>query len=202
MNELIYFYQQIKKQSADSVVNLVSCFNEGQVCVVITEHAVNFASLEDQGAFSEDRCIKLNQELNKILNKMHAHGLFVCDLRPSKILYNYDTQRIKLFDFKNSFREGYTAYESVVYRGITGPAELCCPEQISSGMGGDPSKARDVDMWQKANVVYYCFYGEHAVHSLEDVKSAEVPDKEISEEFGSLLLEMLDRNVENRPHRR
>ena len=77
----------------------------------------------------------------------------------------------------------------MVYRGITGPVELCSPEQISAGVDGGPSKARDVDMWQKANVVYYCFYGEHAFYSLEDAKSAEVPGKVISEEFKSLLLD-------------
>ena len=144
---------------------------------------------KDRGAFSEDSCMKLNDDLDGILNKMHAHGLFVCDLRPCTILYNYDTWRVKMLHFENSFRESDTAYESVVYRGIAGPAELCSPEQISAGVGGDPSKARDVDMWQKANVLYYCFYGQYPFNSLENVKSAEVPDKEISEEFKSLLLD-------------
>ena len=182
---------------------------EGRVYALFFKAEEVFTTIEEHVGgglltFTPERCARINEKLDEILNGLHEENMYICDLSPESVLYNYDTEEIKLINFENSIM---SEDSNVELTRVYGPTSFHSPEQVlwSRGEINEPPKARDVDMWCKANIIYYCLYGRFAFDSSKKIvyeKLSFPSDKKVSEDIKKLLLEMFDKEVGKRPHNR
>ena len=171
---------------------------------MITEAEEGFMTIEEHVrggrlTFTEERCARINEKLDEILNGLHDKNMFVCDLSPKSVLYNPETEEVKLINFENSIVSANSNAKLPKHRGFSKFYERAL---WNKGERNYP-KARDVDMWCKANVIFYCLYGRFDFDDLQDIIHAKFitsSDRQLGEYVEKLLLKVVDK--EFGPHNR
>ena len=159
--------------------------------------------------FSEQRCKSIDVELGKMLQKLHEAGIYLCDLSPKNVLYNYETEKIKLTCFENSFKAGVGQPAELTilcdWKDLFQLSTLLSPEQVRWRLGREQvaPKAKDVDMWCKACIFYYCLYGCYPFDNYQSIENGNcsfTSERTVSDESKELLKANFDKEASNRPH--
>ena len=125
--------------------------------VVITEYEFGFITLYDYTNNQKDQRVSEEESraiyllLSKLVLKMNQKGVYHLDLKPSNVLYNPMSKRVKLIDFGHS--TSCDAGKNPLIGHTCGTDGMITPQQAKQ----DECSARSIDEWGVAQVCY-CFF--------------------------------------------
>ena len=125
--------------------------------VHITEYDPSFVTLYDHTNNQKDQRVSEEESkeiyllLSKLVLKMNQAGVYHLDLKPSNVLYDPSSKRIKLIDFGHS--TSCDAGKNPLIEHEYGTYGMITPQQVKN----EQCSGRSIDEWGVAQVCY-CFY--------------------------------------------
>ena len=129
--------------------------------VAITEYDSCFVTLYDYTNSLGDQCVSEEESreiyllLSKLVLEMNQKGVYHLDLKPSNVLYDPVSKRVKLIDFGHS--TSCDAGENPLIEHEYGTYGMITPQQAKN----EECSGRVIDEWGVAQVCYSFYFSFH-----------------------------------------
>lgn len=180
------------------VVRIINWYETLRHFAIVMEYHEGYEDLFDYlkkiEKMEEARARTLFRQLLTIVMGCHEAGVFHRDLKPENVLYNPETEDVKLIDFGcgRFLKEDKDAE----YRKKTGTESFAPPEYFTTGR----YRAESFTVWSLGMFLYELVFGGSPHEDTSQIVSAEIeyPDDEITPPLKKFLKRCLKKNANKR----
>ncbi|CAN6658687.1 serine/threonine-protein kinase Psk2p [Trichomonascus vanleenenianus] len=180
----------------ESIIKLLDFFEDDDYYHIEMERHGNpgtdlFDLIELKADMSEQECRSLFKQVVSAVAHLHRHGIVHRDIKDENIVVD-ERGKVKLIDFGSSAFVKQGPFDVFV-----GTLDYAAPEVL----GGKPYAGKPQDVWALGILLYTIVYKENPFYNVDEIVDGNlrVPFV-LSKESLDLVLMMLTRDVNKRPH--